>query len=105
MLAVSGHKGVFFGGPLIEAGTLIAHTGHALGGTQAPGFVAVGFHGGVERSFLDLFTLHAAIEGEYVPLGTSLQALEPAMAGGSRLLWALPVFSTTVAVGVTFRLW
>lgn len=102
VLAASIHKGFFFAGPLLEAGTLSPRPEHgSIVNPLAPGFFAVGLRVGVERPVADLFTLRTWIEGEYVPVGARLQ--DPA--GTGRLLWAMPSFSTTIAAGLTFDLW
>ena len=100
VLSASLHKSVFFFGPSVEVGTLTARAGHTFAGTQTPGFVAVGVHAGVARKIADLFTLHATVDGAYVPLGTSLRD-----AYEGRLLWATPPFSLTVAAGLAVPLW
>ena len=100
VLSASVHKGIFLFGPSVEVGTLTARSGHTFTDTQAPGFVAVGGHVGVAREIVELVTLHATIDGAYVPLGTTLRN-DP----NGRLLWAMPPFSLTVAAGLAVPLW
>jgi hypothetical protein len=101
VVAVSVRRSFFFAGLVLEGGTLSPQADHQVRGVDAPAFVAVGARAGVERSVADLFTLRASIEGEYVPLRARLQDNSVPAA----VLWAMPLFSTTIAAGMAFRVW
>lgn len=102
VLAASVHRSFLFGGLVLEAGTLSPRSDHGLvRNTVAPGFFAAGFRGGVQRSFDELVTLRASVEGEYLPVAAHVvNTREP----GS-VLWAMPSLSATVAAGLTFNVW
>ena len=101
VLAALVHMRFFFVGPVVEVGTLTPHADYAsIRSTVAPVFCAIGVQAGVERSFADLFMLHASIEGAYLPV--TAQLLDPR--NTRRLLWAMPSLSATIAAGVTFHI-